>query len=224
MRLTVPSRTQRPRAHALGKGCLGCVVHACTLHGGWLHTPSRLMRAVHCIVSSARPYRPIARSAVLRSRMWCSQSNDSPTDVRWKHAVCACASVVRARVSRAGMGSDGAISNVSQCANVPLPPCLAATQAPRARRASQRLGAAAAVAHQWSARAADGTADQCNAGGTIISADGRPRACRAADDQSADAVADDTPRRPSPVNELAAKPTGKPLRVRCARAPPRCLL
>ena len=41
-----------------------------------------------------------------------------------------------------------------------------------------------------------------------------PRLSRAADDQPADAIADDTPRRPSPVNKLAAKPTGKPLRVR----------
>ncbi len=97
---------------------------------------------------------------------------------------------------------------VCECATTPVP----RRDASAAR--AQGLSAAAAVARQWSARAADGTADQCNAGGTIISADGRPRACRAAADQSADAIADDTRRRPSPVNKLAAKPTGKPLRVR----------
>ncbi len=48
------------RARTRGKGCVGCVVHACTLRTGCLHTPSRLMRAVHCIVISARPYRPLA--------------------------------------------------------------------------------------------------------------------------------------------------------------------
>jgi hypothetical protein len=130
--------------------------------------------------------------------------------------LCARARAWFGRVFHAHACAGAAVSNTSACANVPLPPCLAVTQARRARRASQRLGAAAAVAHQWSARAADGTADQCNAGGTIISADGRPRAWRAADDQPADAVADDTQRRPSPVNKLPAKPTGKPLRV-CMR-------
>ena len=62
------------------------------------------------------------------------------------------------------------------------------------------------------------TGPPTNAGDAIISADGRPRAGRAA--ATDDGSADDIPRRRPLVKNLAAR-RPEPLLVRCAHAPPR---
>jgi hypothetical protein len=152
IRLTVPSRAQRPRVHALGKGCVGRVVHACTLHGGWLNTPSRLMRAVHCIVSSARPYRPLA---VPCCALACGAVNlmlraplcDGST-------LCARAPAWFGRVFRAHASARVLPYQIHPRVRMCHYRRASPRRKRRARRASQRLGAAAAAAaaNQWSAR------------------------------------------------------------------------